>query len=886
MVSLCYFLVLFVLYMTKTFIYLSSFLWVYTMVVKSGSVDGDRTRNRGCFRERGFLKSYNKKCSKKGQITVFIIVGILILFTTAGILYFTKTVTTQKLETAKEPTISAVPVEFQPIQQYTENCLLQEGKSGLVLLGGQGGYIYPDVVGKFSTGVLSGGTGGATDMTNADGITLGAAHVPYWYYNVKPNVNPEVVFSSLRPKLYAKEDDVMSVESQLGRYVKEKLDECLQSYGAFAGEGFRVEKQESEGVMEVEARVAENSVNFWLKMPLRVTKAGNTIEMNEFYVKIPLQLKRFYDVASEVAQTEQNFSFLERDAMDMIVTYSGVDMKKLPPTQAVTFDAIPSVYWLEKDVALNVKSLLTSHVPLIRYYGADNFYRFDYLNGNTNKGSNNGVQESSGVKEGAVADLSGLYQKNYDDMILPLDSGKGLDVTFDYFNWVPYVDLNDKGGKIEASSAGASVMQFQFHTNSYYTTYDLSYPVLVTLRDTKAFDGEGYTFAFALESNIRNNEVVKSGYIQPPPVVAQGKSLVCDEDKRGTQPIVTQVVDSSNLKPLEAVQIGYSIPQDTDCVIGQTDNLGSLDESYPAVYGGVVSFAKEGYLTSFYPVDTYQFKNRRGVIGNAFAGLNDKVVPLHKIKTINVSVKKKMMEKCVGETGANIKQGAIAVSAVTGVGGVAEATITTGEKARCFTQGLFGNVSAPLYSYTPELLDRVHSWVFVDSARALDVKESATIILTRVADLLPGVSSDDFVATATVTGNEMSSVDLVPGIYRVDGLLSTTQEIIIPQEERCSEGVVEAIACTDVNGCCNTFDEQKLDKLLEGQVQWDTPGMYLAITPDQLYGSQQITFYVVGFDEANVPQQEHIRVLEDLQVMGQLGNISRTLRGNLEPSFQ
>jgi len=237
--------------------------------------------------------------NKRGQITIFIIIGIIILFASAAILYFTKTVSTQKILEEKEPTIASVPQEFEPLKTYTENCLTQVGKQGLLVLGEQGGYIYPDLVGKFSS----------SKATDVEGIEIDSLKVPYWHYNMNPNVNPEVVYSSLQPKLYYDEDKEMSIEAQLRRFVVEKMDSCLDGYEVFVEEGFNVEMT---GEREVVSTVGENSVNFLLTMPLRAKHGEASTEMEQFYVKIPLQLKKYYETAREINMVEQNYSFLEK----------------------------------------------------------------------------------------------------------------------------------------------------------------------------------------------------------------------------------------------------------------------------------------------------------------------------------------------------------------------------------------------------------------------------------------------------------------------------------------------------------------------------------------------------------------------------------------------
>ena len=154
---------------------------------------------------RSSFKNYVSKSfflgNKKGQVTIFIIVGIIILFTFAGILYFTKTTVKETVSAEGEHIIATVPQEFKPITDYTEGCLNQIGKRGLQLLGQQGGYIYPEVAGKFSV----------NNPTNADGLDLEPLKVPYWYYNKAENSAQKISFASLQPRLYFNEDKEISI---------------------------------------------------------------------------------------------------------------------------------------------------------------------------------------------------------------------------------------------------------------------------------------------------------------------------------------------------------------------------------------------------------------------------------------------------------------------------------------------------------------------------------------------------------------------------------------------------------------------------------------------------------------------------------------------------
>ncbi len=737
--------------------------------------------------------------SKKGQVTVFIIIGIILLFAFAAILYFTQRTSGTELGAEAEPILAEVPQAFRPVQTYTDNCILQVGKRGLKILGEQGGYIYPDLAGSFSS----------LHPTEADGIEMSSLKIPYWHYNFRSNPDLEIEMRSLKPYLYIEDDPEMSVEAQLQRFVDEKLDQCLANYSVFSGQGIDVVRLEPQ--KEIKVTIADNSVNFLVEMKIQAKKVEDSIELEQFYVKVPLNLKHYYEVADEITQMETNYSFLEMQALDLIATYSGVDQERLPPTQAVTFENIPKIFWMENDIKEKLKGLLLSQVPMLRYLGSENFYRYDYLS------------------SGAVQDLSELYQKNYDNTILPLELGQDLETNFDYFGWEPYVDLNDVGGMIKPSHYGANFFRLNFYTQHYYTTYDLSYPVLVTLRDTDALDGEGYNFVFALESNIRNNEKVKSGDVLTLPV-ARVKTMVCDEDKRNTELLKTVVIDASDREPLDAVQIGFSIPEEENCMMGFTDPAGEFSSKYPALYGGVIDYNREGYLTNFYPIDTYNYKNEGAIIGYALSEVNsnERVIEMYPYKTINVSVKKRTINKC----------------------SFASDTICGGNKKKCFMNSdddllTSDNLGEPLFEIIANgSRNYRQEYYWMEKTAPLAPSEEVTFMLERVGDIHPEVSGEDFFSSFKLQGPGQAETELVPGIYKVTAMLTFKDRLVIPEHKRCFEYETVGLHFET----CSNMDEQAIDGAITGMIKWESPENYLVITPEQLYSSQNIEFFVPNYE--------------------------------------
>ncbi|MBU0456850.1 MAG: hypothetical protein ABH824_06450 [Nanoarchaeota archaeon] len=820
------------------------------MKIKRGFSKSSSSWNSGSNLFKHFFASKN---SKKGQVTVFIIVGILILFIFSGVLYLTKETTKEEFTAEGEPIVESVPQTFKPIQTYTENCLSKVAEQGLLVLGQQGGYIYPDLVGEYSV----------SDSTEADGINLEPLKVPFWHYNTNQNSKYNVVYNSLKPKLYAKDDPVMSIEAQLSRYVNEKLDGCLDDYSSFEGQGFDIEVSpiKSGKLKDVEAKVGERTVNFLLTMNIKAKKEDVESSLQKFYVKVPLELKHYYEIAEMISDAQSKDFFLETQGLEILTAYSNVDANYFPPISTIRFDHVSTLSWSEFNLKERYKELLTSYVPALRFLGSENFYY------NTD-------------------DRGFLAQRIVDNMVLPLVGAEDLEVSFDYFGWTPYFKTNsDADGIIRPESLFISAFVLTYGQQRYETHYDISYPVLVTLNDAAALDGKGYKFLFALESNIRNNDPGVSGV--PAETYPQRiTSLACNNEQKDTEMLKTVVVDSFTKEPLEAVKIGFTIPEQAECEMGFTDEDGAFESNYPSVYGGVMNYVHEGYLSDFYPIDTYKYRDQKALIGYSVEGLSEKekVIELHKIKSINVSVKKKNVQKCITPLSCS----SVTIPFPPFIKDIS----CKEEKKQCFfNKGntlLLGDPVARVVANSS--MAKFHDYYFFNKALDMDETEDVFINLERVAGFHEGETSLEFNTPISIKGNSVAEVELVPGKYKVTIMSKTTKPLVIPKDRRCFAYDVmfwETEDCFDIDG-------NNLDKYVNGNVNWDTPETYFEITPEDLYTSNEIVFYVVTQDLSSVPLHIEVagetipsRVSEDMQLPGMLINVSRLpeVRAALEPKF-
>ena len=240
----------------------------------------------------------------KGQITVFIILGIILLAIFSLFLYFTSSMTKETVTSASRDVVEDIPSEFIAIQSYTENCIETTAKEALIILGQQGGYLYPTTVGEYSL----------TDPTNSDGVNLDPSMVPYWHYNALENGQSAVAVASLQPSL-DDEDDYYSIAAQLGRYIDEQIEDCLVSYSSFIDQQYTIDY----GVRETKVRIFDGELDFTMTQPMVVSRGESTAEMTTFYTDIDLDLKHYYEVADEITHAEREYTFLENQLLELLV---------------------------------------------------------------------------------------------------------------------------------------------------------------------------------------------------------------------------------------------------------------------------------------------------------------------------------------------------------------------------------------------------------------------------------------------------------------------------------------------------------------------------------------------------------------------------------------
>lgn len=516
---------------------------------------------------------------KKGQVTIFIIIGLVILLIIGLALYFSARETERELELV-QPRLAELPAKIEPVRQAIAGCIERLGKDAIVRLGSQGGYVDDQFLRSnpvFPT------QGDAVEFTPTSG-----PKVAYWWHMSSPdNCESGCEFESMRPNL-RREDGPNSMELQVDNYVNSLLSDCMANTEV---PGCNVQELDEP---YIQSNIIPRSVYFQGKWPFQVTCEDQTARIDEHYVVTDVNLKDMYDLATNITNHQLSHNFLEAASMNIMGTYSRIDRNSIPPFRGLEFSGpSPGEFWVLFEIKERLKNLFTSHYPLIQVFGTRDYTPI--------------------TAEGTERDPE-LYELVYNrQFLIPLNrTYSSIAARFSYLpQWDPYLDLNCNG-QLCRSDSGTNYELFPFSVNRYEFAYDLSFPVLVELRDPEAFGGEGYTFQFFLEHNMRNSQPFTSEtQLQPSFRGLEIPSIFCNPEQHTSGMVDLFVRDGETRLGLGNVSVAYVCGEE-HCNLGTTGKDGKFKSRYPRCIGGTLILSKAPeYITSATPLTTSTDENRQ-----------------------------------------------------------------------------------------------------------------------------------------------------------------------------------------------------------------------------------------------------------------------------------
>jgi len=551
----------------------------------------------------------NNSSNKKGQVALFIAIGVVILL--LAVVFVSQSGVVNQATPTYEVT-EKIDEQFSAVRNYVQDCLDKTANTGLDLIGQQGGYIDPK-----ASGIVAGYPG--KQQTSGFPFTAGSGTIiPYWYYLAAPmDCSGNCVLDSKAPPLDG--TDPNSIQTQLQNYVSAQLDSCLGNFESLHADGFNVTPSAQ---MQPTVLIRDNDVRFYLNYPLDATRGASTQKITQFVVDEQVPLRPLYNYASVLTTAQAQYNYLEHSLLSTISFSSGPTTALLPPTTATTYNYVSTVFWLKSRVKQQIQDLIGRYVQGLRVANSKNFESVQYNNPSVSDSTNKAVQSF------------------YDNLILPINNSntndplnKRFNVAYEYLDWPIYFDVNSNGEIIRPNSL--SVSDFQFGFQQYDTYYDISYPIRVELHDDAARKNAGYTFAFGLQGNIRGNSPVDKNYtLNTIGLAASTNTFVCDADQYNSGMSSVIVVDNITNAPVSDVALSFTCGQET-CNVGTTDANGQWSGKLPVCGGASIVFAKD---------DSYA---QRSLVVST--NLNEKLelgnIAIEPYRNVTAAVVKKLIKK-------------------------------------------------------------------------------------------------------------------------------------------------------------------------------------------------------------------------------------------------
>ncbi len=247
---------------------------------------------------------------KRGQITVYIIIGMVILF--LAILFFYLRGTTEKAEGMQELIrAQEIPDEIKPITTYVTTSLDTAAREGLYLVGMQGGCIYEDQGGLTYDNTK-------TIFYDEHNVSYGINKQETEYLSFYQPYPPEYPWDSPNPvnkfpyivgtlninsgyfgdyNLPPLNGSGPSIKSQLEYFITSYLQKNI-NLTIFSEQGFDI----TAGEMNVSVVIGKNDVTAFLTYPLTITKKSTNelTNISYFYTNPQIRLRTIYNLAHEI----------------------------------------------------------------------------------------------------------------------------------------------------------------------------------------------------------------------------------------------------------------------------------------------------------------------------------------------------------------------------------------------------------------------------------------------------------------------------------------------------------------------------------------------------------------------------------------------------------
>jgi hypothetical protein len=191
--------------------------------------------------------------SKRGQITTFLVIGIIILFVTGAVLYARSVLVKEQITPTPAGTI-----ETAQLKSYVEACLASVGEEAVIEIGKTGGFIYP---------------------VPLPSMTYNDSDIYYWYY-INTTISP------------SKE----VIENEISNYLRLYLGDCLADFTNFRAQGYNI----TTGSISPNITIASDKVLMKVNYPVTMKRGAATAVVPDYEASVNVRLGKIIGIVEQL----------------------------------------------------------------------------------------------------------------------------------------------------------------------------------------------------------------------------------------------------------------------------------------------------------------------------------------------------------------------------------------------------------------------------------------------------------------------------------------------------------------------------------------------------------------------------------------------------------
>jgi hypothetical protein len=264
--------------------------------------------------------------NKRGQIVIFVLIGIVILIALGFILYIQESAS----DDIRKDEIAELPLQIQPVKTYVESCIESIGPIGLYLIGVQGGFIEPFPI----------------------ALKTHYSQIAYGYYEgVKTLVS------------------LQAIGQEFSEYIQTELPPCINNFEAL--QGYDITAGEIKG----ETVFTEDETIINLKYPLTISREGSRTTMSDFSVAFPVRLRKIHGVVDTIVNKEAeapnsiDITYLKESGFDIAIVPINLDtILYIMSDNKSKITGAPYIFMFANKFKLSdIRGSLTGHEPVLQF---------------------------------------------------------------------------------------------------------------------------------------------------------------------------------------------------------------------------------------------------------------------------------------------------------------------------------------------------------------------------------------------------------------------------------------------------------------------------------------------------------------------------------------